>query len=506
MGRAITFSINVYLGAFARKPSRHEIARFAKLLLQEAEVAVAPGIGFGSNGEGFVRIAMVENKQRIRQASKNIKTVFERIIMESLRVGVAGLGTVGVGVVKTLTEHADVISARTGKKILVTAVSARSKTKDRGIDVSEYPWITNPVAMADANDVDVVVELMGGDAGDAKTLCENAIANGKHVVTANKALIAHHGAALAESAEQNNVVLAFEAAVAGGIPIIKTVKEGLAANHFSRILGIMNGTCNYMLTSMRDSGRQFEDILCEAQQLGYAEADPSFDVDGIDTAHKLAILTSLAFGTKVDFANVYVEGIRDVTPVDIHYANELGYQVKLLGICEEKDGKIIQYVYPTLVKEINDIAKVDGVYNAVLVEGEPIGSVMCQGPGAGEGPTASSVVADIMDIACGVSRPAFGRTAKGLRQGKFVSIEQSEHEYFIRIPVKDQSGVLAGITDVFRDNGVSIEAVIQKPSKAEQDVDVILLTHHTKEKVIREVLTKVAPLAVSAPRRIRILT
>jgi len=304
-----------------------------------------------------------------------------------LSVAVAGLGTVGGGVLKLLRDNADIVAARAGRPIAVTAVSARDRTRDRGVSLSGLRWYDDPVALAADPAVDVVVELIGGTDGPARTLVQAALAAGKPVVTANKAMLAVHGASLAAVAEEGHVPLAFEAAVAGGIPVIKALREGLAGNRITRIAGILNGTCNYILTQMRERGREFAEVLADAQKLGYAEADPSFDIDGVDAAHKLAILAALAFGRPVAFEAVHVEGIRSVSALDIAFASELGYRIKLLGIARQTDGGIEARVHPCMVPQSAPIARVDGVFNAVVAEGDFVGRVMLEGRGAGAGPT-----------------------------------------------------------------------------------------------------------------------
>ncbi len=329
-------------------------------------------------------------------------------MIRPLSVAVAGLGTVGAGVLAVLRDNADIVTARAGRPIAVTAVSARDRTRDRGIDVGGLRWYDDPVALAADPGVDVVVEVIGGSEGPARQLVEAALEAGKPVVTANKALLAVHGAELAAIAERAGVALAFEAAVAGGIPAIKAVREGLAANRIGRIAGILNGTCNYILTVMRERGREFSEVLADAQKLGYAEADPSFDVDGIDAAHKLAILAALAFGRPVAFDAVHVEGIRRVSALDIAFAGELGYRIKLLGIARRTEHGIEARVHPCMVPQASPIARVDGVFNAVVAEGDFVGRVMLEGRGAGAGPTASAVVADLIDIARGPRDPGLG--------------------------------------------------------------------------------------------------
>ncbi|MBM3573873.1 MAG: homoserine dehydrogenase, partial [Alphaproteobacteria bacterium] len=318
---------------------------------------------------------------------------------QPLKIAIAGLGTVGAGVLKLLAEHAELIAARCGRRLVVTAVSARDRKRDRGVDLTGVRWYQDAAALAADPEIEIVVELIGGAEGVARQLCEAALDAGKHVVTANKALLAHHGTALATLAEGKGRTLAFEASVAGGIPIVKSLREGLAANRLSRIYGILNGTCNYILTTMREQRREFAEVLAEAQKLGYAEADPSFDVDGTDAAHKLAILTSLAFGAAVDLNGVHIEGIRHVSSLDIDYADELGYRIKLLGIARRTEHGIEQRVHPCMVPKGTPIAHVEGVYNAVVAEGDYVGRVVHEGRGAGAGPTASAVVADLLDIA-----------------------------------------------------------------------------------------------------------
>ena len=320
---------------------------------------------------------------------------------DAIRIAVAGLGTVGAGTVRLLQEHAELIAQRAGRPAMLSAVGARDRRKDRGLDLVGVRWFEDVVAMAADAEVDVVIELIGGSEGTAKEVVETALRSGKHVITANKALLAHHGAALAREAEGGGGVLAYEAAVCGGIPIIKTLREGLAANRIERIYGILNGTCNFILTTMRETGREFGEVLAEAQKLGYAEADPSFDVDGVDAAHKLAILSALAYGCETDFDGVHIEGVRGISALDIDYADRLGYRIKLLGIARRTDGGIEQRVHPCMVAKSTPIAHVEGVFNAVVAEGDFVGSIMSEGAGAGAGPTASAVVADLIDIARG---------------------------------------------------------------------------------------------------------
>src|SRR5580698_7035164 len=420
-----------------------------------------------------------------------------------LSVAVAGLGTVGAGVLKLLRDNADIVAARAGRPIAITAVSARDRTKDRGVPISGLRWYEDPVALAADPAVDVIVELIGGSEGPAKALVEAAIASGKPVVTANKALLAVHGAELAAAAEARSVPLAFEAAVAGGIPVIKAIREGLAANRITRIAGILNGTCNYILTQMRERGREFAEVLTDAQKLGYAESDPSFDVDGIDAAHKLAILAALAFGRPVAFEDVHVEGIRHVSAVDIAFATELGYRIKLLGIAKQTEAGIETRVHPCMVPGTAPIARVDGVFNAVVAEGDFVGRVMLEGRGAGAGPTASAVVADLVDLARGRSAPVWGGA---LSDAPSVPMSAHVGPYYLRLMVVDRPGVIADVTAVLRDQGVSLESMLQRGRAPGEAVPVVLVTHETRESAMREALTRIAALTavLEAPTLIRI--
>lgn len=409
-----------------------------------------------------------------------------------LKIAIAGLGTVGKGAYKILTDNAKIISERAGRKIEIVAVSSRDKSKNRGIDLAKTEWFANAVDLASLENVDVVVELIGGASGVAYDLCKKAIKNGKHVVTANKALISKHGFELAQLAEQNNVKLAFEASVAGGIPILKSIREGLAGNKFKKIFGILNGTCNFILTKMKQEGRGFKSVLEEAQQLGYAEADPTFDVDGLDAGHKLSILAALAFGIKPSFENVYCEGIRKITAEDIKYADSLGYNIKLLGIaCAKKEGGKTVYeqrVHPCLLEKSAQIGNIDGVLGAVFVDTDSFGKGLFVGAGAGELPTASAVVADVIDIACGRSGNPFGVASPNLKDANFAKIENHEGEYYLRLRVKDQDGVLSSITAILAKNKIGFEKVHQEPitvGKA-KEADVILITHSAPEVQIRK--------------------
>ncbi|MEK9673143.1 MAG: homoserine dehydrogenase [Rhodospirillaceae bacterium] len=424
----------------------------------------------------------------------------------ALRIGVAGLGTVGASTLEIFSRHSDEIQARAGRPIVVTGVSARNRSKNRGVSVDSFTWHGDPTALANADDVDVVVELIGGSEGFAKDLCTEALKNGKHVVTANKALIAVHGTALAEAAEAGGVSLAFEAAVAGGIPILKTLREGLAANGIDRVYGILNGTCNYILTEMRDTGREFDEVLAEAQAEGYAEADPSFDVDGIDAAHKLAILASLAFGTQVDFGSVHIEGIRHVSPSDLDFAKQLGYGIKLLGIASRTERGIEQRVHPCMVPAESSINHVDGVFNAVVAHGDFVDRIQMEGRGAGAGPTASAVVADIIDIARGNVTPCFARPFGELTAPQPVSMGEHMGSYYMRFEVVDKPGVFRDIAAALSDHKVSMEQIIQRAKSPDAPVPVVMTTHETREADMTDAVETIAGLeaVVEIPRLIRI--
>lgn len=413
--------------------------------------------------------------------------------MKTLRIAIAGLGTVGVGTYKILNKKSELLQKRSGVELTVTAVSARSK-KDRGIDLSNVTWMDNAVDLASLDNVDIVLELIGGEAGIAYDLCKQALLNGKHVVTANKALIAHHGIELARIAEEQNVTLAFEAAVAGGIPILKGLKEGLSANSFHNITGILNGTCNYILTEMEKTGNDFPEILTEAKDKGYAEADPTFDIEGIDAAHKLAIITSIAYGTKVNFNDLYVEGITGITIDDIKYAEKLGFKIKLLGLCQKDENGILQRVHPCLVSKSHPISKVDGVFNAVVAQCDEAGKSVYEGRGAGEKPTASSVVADILDIANNRASLPFNQHVAALDEPNLVSMDERVGEYYMRIQVSDKPGVLAKVTTIFSDHNISLRSVIQEEALSDNTAQLILITHNALESELKTALEKINSL------------
>ena len=423
-----------------------------------------------------------------------------------LRIGIAGLGTVGRGVVRLLAAHGDDLARRCGRELALVAVSARDRGRDRGIDLGGVRWHGDVGALAADPEVDVVVELIGGANGPALDLCRAAIAHGKPVVTANKAMLAHHGTALAVAVEAAGVALGYEAAVAGGIPIVKALREGLAGNAVSRVFGILNGTCNYILSAMTAQGRDFDEVLAEAQELGYAEADPGFDIDGVDAAHKIALLASLAFGRAVDFEAVHVEGIRDIGALDIGFAGELGFRVKLLGIATRTEEGIEQRVHPCLVSIAQPIAHVDGVFNAVVAEGDFVDRTMYVGRGAGAGPTASAVVADLVDIARGARLPVFGVPASELAARPSAPMAHHRGAYYIRLMVVDRPGVMADVTAALRDEEVSLEALIQRGRNPGDGVPVVLTTHETGEAAMRRALERIAALdaVLERPRMIRI--
>jgi homoserine dehydrogenase len=419
---------------------------------------------------------------------------------QALSIGIAGLGTVGGGTLKLLSDNAALIAARAGRPITVTAISARDRVRDRGLSIAGLRWFDDPVALAADPGIDVLVEAIGGSEGPARTAVETALALGKPVVTANKAMLAVHGAAIAALAEAKGAPLLFEAAVAGGIPAIKALREGLAANRISRVAGILNGTCNYILSTMRAEGREFSEVLAEAQKLGYAEADPSFDIDGIDAAHKLAILAALAFGRPVDFASVHVEGIRSVSALDIAFAEQLGFRIKLIGIAERTEAGVSARMHPVMVPVSSPIAHVDGVFNAVAFEGDFVGRVMLEGRGAGAGPTASAIAADLIDIARGRLTPTFGVAAGLLSAEPALPIASRQGAYYLRLMVVDRPGVIADVSAILRDHAVSLESMLQRGRSPGEAVPVVLTTHVCQEAAMAAALKRIAELeAVIAP-------
>ncbi len=425
-------------------------------------------------------------------------------MMTPLKIAIAGLGTVGGGTVRLLAQQADLLAARAGRPLQVVACAALEKPADLPLD--GVPFFADARAMAREADYDVLVELVGGSGGVALDVVTTALERGRNVVTANKAMIAHHGPRLARLAETAGVSFAFEAAVAGGIPVIKALREGLAGNRLQQVYGILNGTCNYILTTMRETGREFTEVLAEAQTLGYAEADPSFDIDGIDAAHKLSILTSLAFGTTLDFTQVHIEGIRHVSALDIRFAEELGYRIKLLGIARRTDCGIEQRVHPCMVPIASSIGRVDGVFNAVVAEGDFVGRTVFEGRGAGAGPTASAVAADIVDIAAGRRAPTFGVPADRLQPLQVSPMDDHCGEYYIRLMLLDRPGVFAEIAAALRDEQVSMEAILQRGRAPGETVPVVMTVHDTREAAMKRAIERIKAIeaVVEPPRLIRI--
>jgi len=429
-----------------------------------------------------------------------------------VKIGLLGLGTVGGGTVNVLAKNGQEILRRTGCQVLVASASARDITRPRICETDDIQLTTNPHDIINDPEIQIVVELMGGEE-PAKSLILEALAKGKHVVTANKALIANHGNELFAVASANNVTLAYEAAIAGGIPIVKAMREGLSANGIEWLAGIINGTGNFILTEMRDKGSAFADVLKEAQELGYAEADPEYDVEGIDAAHKLCILASLAFGMPLNFERVYTEGISKITPLDVTYAEELGYRIKHLGVARRTTAGVEMRVHPTLIPDKRLIANVDGVMNAVLVKGNAVGPTLYYGPGAGADATASAVIADIIDICRhldtpkGNAVPALGFAASELQELPVLSIEEVTTAFYLRLSVEDKPGAMAAITKILADHGISIEAVQQKePEQHGANAQVILLTDSIVEKSLLTALEKIESLdSINQPAvRIRV--
>ena len=419
-----------------------------------------------------------------------------------LRLGIAGLGTVGVGVIKIIQNKLSLLEARTGKQILISAVTAKSKTKERGIDLSSYAWERDPVSLANREDIDVFIELIGGHEGAAKEAVEIAISKGKNVVTANKALLAHHGHKLALQAEENGSILRFEAAVAGGIPVIKSLTEGLAGNSITRIMGVMNGTCNYILTRMESSGLGYEEVFSEANELGYLEADPNLDIGGIDAAHKLSILSSIAFGTEVNFNGVELDGIDKITINDIHQAADMGFRIKLLGVSQMTSSGLEQRMSPCLVPTSSPLGQLEGGTNMIVIEGDQVGQIVLRGAGAGEGPTASAVVSDISDLARGISLATFGQPAKTLKKASS-SKSKTPAPYYLRMLLHDEPGALAKITKILSQFNVSIDRMRQYGHE-DENAPVLIVTHEIKHEdlmtAIQELpntqVLKAQPLAI----------
>ena len=418
---------------------------------------------------------------------------------QPLKLGIAGLGTVGAGLVTLLQEHGPRMALAVGRKLEIVGVSARQRQKDRGLALDGIAWFDAAEGLAVDPAIEVFVELIGGEEGVARAAVEAALKAGKHVVTANKALLAKHGSDLARLAEAHGVALNFEAAVAGGIPVIKTLREALAGNQIRRVYGILNGTCNYILTQMQEEHRAFAEVLKEAQDKGYAEADPTFDIGGFDTAHKLALLTSLAFGTKVALDQIHVEGIEGISQADIEAADDLGYRIKLLGVALLTDSGIEQRVHPAMVPKHSAIAEVSGVTNCIAIDGDFVGNVLLAGPGAGAKATASAVAADILDIARGGAGSPFGVPAASLQSYRRARLGQHQGAYYVRLSVFDRPGAMASIAGRMGERGVSLESIVQRrPRWALPGIDarpkpgaataVIMITHETTEEAIRAAL------------------
>jgi homoserine dehydrogenase len=409
-----------------------------------------------------------------------------------VRVGLAGLGTVGGGVAQVLQNHARALAWRAGRNIRITAVSARDRRRDRGADLAGVPFETDALALAERDDVDVVVELIGGEEGIARALVERALRGRKHVVTANKALLARHGAALALLAERNGAGLKFEAAICGGIPVVKALREGLISYDISAVRGILNGTCNFILTQMEATGRPFGEVLAEAQRLGYAEADPKLDIGGGDTAHKLTLLTSLAFGTAPDFGGVAMTGIDKITPADIAFAGEFGYRIKLLGVARRTANGIEQLVNPAMVRAGTPLADVEASFNAVAADAGEAGPFFFQGRGAGRGPTTSAVIADLVDVARGALGPAFGRPAAELMPPRREPAEARMSAYYLRFQVLDVPGVMAEISRHLANQLVSIESMIQRGRAPGEPVAIVMITHEAQHVAVLRALQAIA--------------
>ena len=421
-----------------------------------------------------------------------------------LRLGIAGLGTVGAGVVQLLGQEAARIALRAGREITITAVSARDQGRDRGVDVSAFGWEVDPVALAARADVDIFVELIGGDTGPARAAVETALRAGKDVVTANKALLAHHGQALAELAEAHGATIRFEAAVAGAIPVVKALGEGLAANRILRVMGVMNGTCNYILTRMESAGLPYETVFEEARALGYLEADPRLDVDGIDAAHKLALLAALAFGTQVNFDGVVLEGIGHIAIEDIRHAAELGFRIKLLGVAQLTGRGLEQRMSPCLVPSQSPLGQLVGGTNMVVLEGSAAGQIVLRGPGAGAGPTASAVLGDVIDLARGIRPPVFGQPAATLEIAQ-PAVVAAPAPYYLRLGLQDKPGALAKVAAALGDSGISIDRMRQREPD-DGVAAVLFVTHPTTREDLDIALAQVASsgVMVGAPVAIRI--
>ena len=423
-----------------------------------------------------------------------------------LRLGIAGLGTVGTGVVKIVQRQKALLEARCGREITISAVSARTRDRDRGVRLSDYAWEDDPVALATRDDIDVFVELMGGEDGTAKEAVEAAIAAGKDVVTANKAMLAVHGQALAEAAEAKGVSLRYEAGIAGGIPVVKALTEGLAGNEITRVMGVMNGTCNYILTRMQDAGLDYQTVFSECEELGYLEADPTLDVGGIDAGHKLAVLASIAFGGQVNFDAIQLEGIERITVEDIQQAADMDYRIKLLGVAQRTGRGLEARMTPCLVPMSSPLGQLEGATNMVVIEGDSVGQIVLRGPGAGEGPTASAVMGDVCDLARGARLPVFGMPADKLEPLE-AAVSGSPSAYYVRMTLVDKPGALAQIATAMGEAGVSIDRMRQYGHDAPA-APVLIVTHKAARADLERALKGMANTGVlaSEPVALRIET
>ncbi len=409
--------------------------------------------------------------------------------MSVFRIGIAGLGVVGAETARQILTKQDRLSKRAGKNLKIIAVSARDRLKDRGFKLEEVFFYKDPLKLVEHDEIDVIIELIGGESGIAFDLCRKALQAGKHVVTANKAMIAHHGLSLSKLAEENDVTIQFEAAVAGGIPAVKILREGLAGNKIDTVAGILNGTCNYILSKMTSSQSTFQDVLEEAQQKGFAEADPSFDIDGVDAAHKLAILSSIAFKQKIKFSSLSISGIRHVSAIDVMYAGKLGFSLKLLGIARRDSTAEITMA---LIPSEEQLASVNGALNAVSYRGNPVESSICIGPGAGAGPTSSAVLADLIDVATGLANFAYGSPVETLSEQKLDENKLSQQCYYLRIAVTDRPGVLSEISAILRDYELSVASMIQNSHSNDGSVFLVLTTHKCTKKIIETAVSKIS--------------
>ena len=425
-------------------------------------------------------------------------------MVNALRVGIAGLGTVGTGVVKIIKENSDLLAKRCGREIAIAAVSARFRAKRRDVDVTGFAWEDDPVALARRNDIDVFIELIGGENGPAKASVEAALETGKHVVTANKAMLAAHGQNLAELAEKSSLSLRFEAAVAGGIPVVKVLTESMSANRIQRVVGVMNGTCNYILTRMESSGLSYDEVFAEANDLGYLEADPNLDVGGIDSGHKLSLLASIAFGTRVDFANMEIEGIDRVSITDIEQARDMGFRIKLLGVAKMTGRGLEQRTQPCLVPADSPLGQLENATNMILLEGDSVGRIYLRGSGAGEGPTASSVMSDVVELARGHRMTTFGQPAESLVSATPVSSDISA-PFYLRMTLKDEPGVLALIASNLGDAGISIDRMRQYNHEGDA-APVIMVTHKASRAAMAKAISRIknSGAALADPVSIRI--